>query len=427
MLKRMLFTVVAALGTLAFTASAQAAYLSLGTTNTSNATTTLTGNTAGPELQVKNANGSTANAFGLSGGQTAISPTVNAAAVRGYNNSTNGHGYGVWGSQAGTGTGVYGSTPSGTGVWGTSGGVGVRGSSTTGIGLYGLRTSTSGTLPGVQGTTKSNALGATGVMGQNDTTIGAFTSGVTGRVNTTYNQGVLGCSNYGATESDFQLNCYINLDYPAGGIGGRFIGAATTPGSYGWGVYAEGRGSAGVGIEATGGQWAGEFKGNVHITGTITQPIAQMRIADPLDPAHKALVHYSVDAPQAMNIYNGNVVTTSKGFATVTMPRWFEALNRSFRYQLTVVGRSFARAIVWRPIRNGSFVIRTDRPHVKVSWQVAGIRHDSYANAHRTKVIIAKAGAENGKSLAPKLYGKPRSDGIGYQKPPRLPRATLKR
>ena len=50
MLKRTLLTALAASVTLAFTASANAAYLSLGTTNTSNATTTLTGNTAGPEL-----------------------------------------------------------------------------------------------------------------------------------------------------------------------------------------------------------------------------------------------------------------------------------------------------------------------------------------------------------------------------------------
>ena len=29
---------------------------------------------------------------------------------------------------------------------------------------------------------------------------------------------------------------------------------------------------------------------------------------------------------------------------------------------------------------------RTDRPGVKVSWQVTGIRQDAYANAHRIQV-----------------------------------------
>ncbi len=54
---------VAALGS---ASSAQAVtYVRLGTSNTSNATTTLSGTTAGAELLVKNANGASANAFGL--------------------------------------------------------------------------------------------------------------------------------------------------------------------------------------------------------------------------------------------------------------------------------------------------------------------------------------------------------------------------
>jgi hypothetical protein len=67
MLKHTLLIALAAACTLAFTAGAQAAYLTLGTTNTSNAPTTLGGNTAGAELLGKNANGASANAFGLYG------------------------------------------------------------------------------------------------------------------------------------------------------------------------------------------------------------------------------------------------------------------------------------------------------------------------------------------------------------------------
>ncbi len=62
------------------------------------------------------------------------------------------------------------------------------------------------------------------------------------------------------------------------------------------------------------------------------------------------------------NIYDGVVMTDGDGFATVTMPDWFEPLNRDFRYQLTVVGRSFARAVVWDELRAGRFRIRTDEP-----------------------------------------------------------------
>jgi hypothetical protein len=46
-----------------------------------------------------------------------------------------------------------------------------------------------------------------------------------------------------------------------------------------------------------------------------------------------------------MNIYNDNVTTDEDGEATITLPDYFQALNRDFRYQLTVIGQ-FARAIV---------------------------------------------------------------------------------
>jgi hypothetical protein len=90
-----------------------------------------------------------------------------------------------------------------------------------------------------------------------------------------------------------------------------------------------------------------------------------------------------------MNIYNGNVTTDANGYATVTLPAYFEALNKDFRYQLTVIG-SFARAMVAKEVSHNQFTIRTDSPNVKVSWQVTGIRHDAFANAHRIRVIQNK-------------------------------------
>ena len=55
-----------------------------------------------------------------------------------------------------------------------------------------------------------------------------------------------------------------------------------------------------------------------------------------------------------MNIYNGNVVTDGSGAAIVTMPDWFDALNRDFRYQLTVIGQQFAQAVISSEISNRS-------------------------------------------------------------------------
>ena len=81
---------------------------------------------------------------------------------------------------------------------------------------------------------------------------------------------------------------------------------------------------------------------------------------------------------------------------------------------MTVVGQ-FAQAIVMSEIRNNSFVIKTDKANVKVSWQVTGIRHDPYAEQHPVIVEQTKLGAEKGTYLYPELYGQPASAGVGYE------------
>ena len=50
---------------------------------------------------------------------------------------------------------------------------------------------------------------------------------------------------------------------------------------------------------------------------------------------------------------------------------------------------------------------------MKVSWQVTGIRHDAYANAHRIEVETDKSPEEIGRYLQPEVFGKPKSEGIG--------------
>jgi len=113
------------------------------------------------------------------------------------------------------------------------------------------------------------------------------------------------------------------------------------------------------------------------------------------------------------NVYDGVVRTNGKGFATVKLPKWFDALNRDYRYQLTVVGHAHwdAKAAIWNEVKDNRFTIRTDAPNVKVSWQVTGIRKDAYANAHRIQTVVPK-GRDDGKYVHPKLYGKPLSKSI---------------
>jgi hypothetical protein len=56
-------------------------------------------------------------------------------------------------------------------------------------------------------------------------------------------------------------------------------------------------------------------------------------------------------------------------------------------------------------IRHNSFRIAGGSPGLEVSWQVTGIRHDAYAEAHRAQVEVEKPVEERGHYLHPELYG----------------------
>ncbi len=88
-------------------------------------------------------NSTAGNAYAIIGTVTPASPGGFSTGVRGINNGTGGLGIGVWGSQAGSGWGVYGQTPAGIGVYGLStSGFGVYGQSTSGASVYGIQPGT---------------------------------------------------------------------------------------------------------------------------------------------------------------------------------------------------------------------------------------------------------------------------------------------
>ncbi|MDW8335321.1 MAG: hypothetical protein RMM53_14005, partial [Bacteroidia bacterium] len=177
-------------------------------------------------------------------------------------------------------------------------------------------------------------------------------------------------------------------------------------GVFGWAAATAGTHYAIFGQSGNSSSYAGYFQGQVQVQGTLSKSAGSFKIDHPLDPENKYLVHSFVESPDMMNVYNGNVTTDARGYAVVTLPEWFEALNTDFRYQLTVIGQ-FAQAIIAQEIRNNQFVIRTDKPHVKVSWQVTGIRKDPYAQQYRIQVEEWKLPEHRGKYLHPELYGQP--------------------
>lgn len=93
-------------------------------------------------------------ANGVLGNSFEVAPIGNTVGVKGENSSTNSFGYGVLGTHAGGGSGVYGTTVTGFGVAGTAsgaGGTGVYGTTTQAgtIGIFGLVTT--GTSSGIYG------------------------------------------------------------------------------------------------------------------------------------------------------------------------------------------------------------------------------------------------------------------------------------
>lgn len=195
---------------------------------------------------------------------------------------------------------------------------------------------------------------------------------------------------------------------PGDGSGGRFWG-----GNQGYG---------GDGITATAGSGnAGTFKGDVSITGNLSKGGGSFKIDHPLDPANKYLYHSFVESPDMMNIYNGIVVLDSNGEAVVQMPKWFSALNREFRYQLTCIG-GFAPVYIAEELANNQFKVGGGRPGMKVSWQITGIRQDAWANAHRIPVEEEKNERERGFYLHPELYGQPDEKQIEWARHPEMMR-----
>jgi hypothetical protein len=153
--------------------------------------------------------------------------------------------------------------------------------------------------------------------------------------------------------------------------------------------------------------------GNVAIAGNLSKGSGTFKIDHPQDPENKYLYHSFVESPDMMNVYNGNITTDVDGNATVKLPAYFESLNKDFRYQLTVIG-AFAQAIVASEVNENKFVIKTDKPNIKVSWQVTGIRKDPYAEQNRVVPEMEKPAKEKGKYLHPEAYGLPLDRSVNH-------------
>ncbi|MCC7436023.1 MAG: hypothetical protein IT363_15170 [Methanoregulaceae archaeon] len=157
-----------------------------------------------------------------------------------------------------------------------------------------------------------------------------------------------------------------------------------------------------------GANYAGWFNGTIYAQ-TATAGIKSFVIDHPLDPENKVLEHSSVESDERMNIYRGVVKTDARGYATLSVPQWFSALNTDIQYQLTVIDTSdsadFVAAKVVQKLASGSFRIRTSAGGVEVNWQVTGRRHDPTSLRSPMRIERDKLPHERGKYLVPQAYG----------------------
>jgi hypothetical protein len=346
--------------------------------------------------------GQTAGVEGLSNSSGQFS-----AGVLGYQNSTTGLVFGVSGqtnSMTTNASGVSGYEGAATGqVFGVSGGT--NSISDNAAGVNGYEGATTGQVFGVNGSTNSISDNAAGVNGYEGGATGN-TRGVVGASASTGGYGVYGDA---SATTGFTVGVFGD-NHSSGGIG--VLGKVQTAGGTA-GVFANTAGS-GLILQALSGlsyqemfhvdaSGNGFYAGNLNVTGTLTKGGGSFKIDDPLDPENKTLSHSFVESPDMMNLYNGSARLDARGDAWVTMPDYFQALNRDFQYVLTSVGSSQPRLYIAREIEGNRFKIAGGRPNGKVSWMVTGIRQDAWANAHRIPTEQDKPAAERGTYLYPDL------------------------
>jgi hypothetical protein len=356
--------------------------------------------------------------FGLSlsnAGVAGQSENSGSAGVMGSN--TKAGGTGVSG-QAFNGTGVRGISSSGFGVFGSSETfTAVEARSNTGFGVFG----SSETNTGVHGQSK----GGTGVFGSS----AAVNRAGVHALNTGGGIGLLAESPTGTGVIAFSgsdLGAGVaghNLSGGPNGVGvtGQSANGLGVFGGSNVGVGVFGQSSSGSAIFGLGGLGlAGEFHGDVFVSGSLSKGGGSFKIDHPLDPANKYLSHSFVESPDMMNIYNGNIALDQNGEAVVMLPEWFQALNKDFRYSLTAIGAPAPNLYIAEEVADNRFKIAGGAAGMRVSWQLTGIRQDPYANKRRIIVEEEKPEIERNHYLHPDLYNQPEEKSIYWARNPRL-------
>ncbi|HLP52174.1 MAG TPA: hypothetical protein VK154_14895, partial [Chitinophagales bacterium] len=194
------------------------------------------------------------------------------------------------------------------------------------------------------------------------------------------------------------------------GVYSEYTGGGSNDGT---GVYGKASPTSGFGYGVVGeGLRYGLYSfGNTGASGTKA-----FVIDHPLDPENKILKHYSMESPEVLNVYRGNVVLDANGQATVQLPDYFHAINKEFSYVLTPIGAQASLYVKAEIGADGKFTIAGGTSGLKVSWYVYADRNDKHIQQDplSNAVEVQKRPYEVGKYINPSLYGQPKEKGIFY-------------
>jgi len=424
-----------------------------------------TNNTAIAGITTAAASASSVGVYGVSGFDNTGVYGFNSATGTGVNGTTTGKGFGVYGTSGEDGLGVYGTVP------GTGNGSGVYGyipETATGYGtaVYGYNTSPSGvagqfTVDNINatdysvaafvqynGTVNNGTYGGGNALevqhnGTNGNGFDIFMGDPTaaaGAANTITEYSAIAVSHMATGSSPNgtknAISASSNSDDPTiravnsgtdNGVAiqgyvapnaANFFRTAITGTSVevasvgppitfeagrGVGVYGYG-GWAGIyGQAASGSSW-----GIYSASDTGAAGAKSFVIDYPLDPANKTLRHYSVESNEVTNMYRGNVQLDNSGNATVTLPKYFSAINKNISYSLTGIGTPI-HPYVSKEQENNMFQV-SGAPNTKVSWVVYAKRNDptiQYFNktSDYDNEVSDKPAGMRGKYYTPEAYG----------------------
>ena len=156
--------------------------------------------------------------------------------------------------------------------------------------------------------------------------------------------------------------------------------------------------------------------GAASVGGTLSKGSGTFVIDDPLDPKNKLLYHSFVESPDAKNIYDGILTLDKDGSAEITLPDYFLALNKDFRYLATPIGQPMPNLYLSSGIRAryaffGQPILKITGGVAggQISWQVTGIRHDPFIEQNPIVPEVEKSPdqlVDKGQYLFPEYYAK---------------------